>query len=270
MKKFLSILLLSLFFAACGPYQKALKSDDLAVKYAAAEKLYDQGKYNKAIRLFEQMSSGYRGKPQAEKMFYMFGQSYYKTDQFYLAGYQLDLFASSYPRSEMAQEAAFLSAKSFANEAPIYSKDQGNTYKAIDKLQAFIDKYPNSTYIAEANTLVQEMQDRLEKKAFEVAKNYHTVGEYNRSYGPAIIALDNFLLDFPGTKYKEEALYYRFDSAYLQAMNSVESKKLERLNNAKAASTTLFKYKADTEYKDEVQTKLAKIEKELQQYSKQI
>ncbi len=270
MKKFLSILLLSIVFASCSEYQKALKSDDLAVKFAAAEKLYDQGKYSKAIRLFEQMSSAYRGKPQAEKMFYMFGQSYYKTEQFYLAGYQLDLFASSYPRSEMAQEAAFLSAKSFAQEAPIYSKDQMNTYKAIDKLQAFIDKYPNSEYISEANTIAQEMQEKLEEKAFEVARNYHTVGEYNRSYGPAIVALDNFLLDFPGTKYKEQALYYRFDSAYLQAMNSIESKKQERLNAAKAASTTLLKFKADTEYKDEVQTKVAKIEKELQQYSKQI
>lgn len=255
---------------SCGEYQKALKSDDLSVKYAAAEKLYDAGKYSKALRLFEQMSSAYRGKPQAEKMFYMFGQSYYKTEQFYLAGYQLDLFATSYPRSEMAQEAAFLSAKSFAMEAPIYSKDQTNTYKAIDKLQAFIDKYPNSDFLPEANALAQEMQDKLEKKAFEVARNYHTVGEYNRSYGPAIIALDNFLIDFPGTKYKEEALYYRFDSAYLQAMNSVESKKEDRLNIAKAASVTLFKFKSDTAYKEEVQSKLEKIEKELQQYSKQI
>lgn len=270
MKKFLSILLFSLILSSCSEYQKAVKSEDLAVKYSAAEKLYEKGKYSKAIRLFEQMSAAYRGKPNAEKMFYMFGQSYYKTESYYLAGYQLDLFASSYPRSEMAQEAAFLSAKSFYLLSPKFSLDQTDSYKAIDKLQAFIDRYPNSEYISEANTLVQDLQNKLEKKAFEVAVNYHKVGEYNRSYGPAIIALDNFLLDFPGTKYKEEALYYRFDSAYLQAMNSVESKKIERLNSAKAASAMLYKFSAETKYKDEVNAKLANIEKELQQYSKQL
>jgi outer membrane protein assembly factor BamD len=33
----------------------------------------------------------------------------------------------------------------------VYSLDQTDTYKAIDKLQAFIDTYPNSEYLPEAN-----------------------------------------------------------------------------------------------------------------------
>jgi TolA-binding protein len=30
----------------------------------------------------------------------------------------------------------------------------------------------------------------------------------------ALVALDNFIADYPGTPYKEDALYYKFDSAY--------------------------------------------------------
>jgi outer membrane protein assembly factor BamD len=38
--------------------------------------------------------------------------------------------------------------------SPIYSLDQTDTY-AIDKLQAFIDTYPNSEYLSEANETVR-------------------------------------------------------------------------------------------------------------------
>src|SRR5690606_4216493 len=168
MKNFFTIILLSLVFVSCSEYQTALKSDDLAVKYASAEKMYEKGKYSKAIRLFEQMASAYRGKPQAEKMFYMFAQSYYKTEQYYLSGYQFESFVGNYPRSEYVQEAAFLAAKSFSMKSPVYTLDQIDTYKAIDKLQAFIDRFPNSQYLGEANTIMQSLQDKLERKAYEV------------------------------------------------------------------------------------------------------
>ena len=91
MNKYFSILLLLIVFSSCSEYQKALKKDDNALKYEVATKQYDNAKYTKAIRLFEQIATTYRGKPQAEKLFYMFSQSYFKTKQYYLAGYQLSL-----------------------------------------------------------------------------------------------------------------------------------------------------------------------------------
>ena len=123
-KKIVSLFLLVVLFASCGEYQKALKSEDVAVKFDMASKLYDAGKYNDAIRLIEQIAPAYRGKPQAEKLFYMFSQSYYKTKQYYLAGYQFDSFVSGYPKSEKVQEAAYLGAKSYSMLSPVYSLDQ--------------------------------------------------------------------------------------------------------------------------------------------------
>ncbi|MDG1871587.1 MAG: outer membrane protein assembly factor BamD, partial [Flavobacterium sp.] len=85
MKKILSLLLLVAVFSSCNEYQKALKKDDVAAKFSIGTKMYDAGKYSKAIRLFEQIAPAYRGKPQAEKLFYMFAQSYYQTKQYNLA-----------------------------------------------------------------------------------------------------------------------------------------------------------------------------------------
>lgn len=264
MKKFFALITVLLVFSSCNEYQKAIKSEDVAVKFDVATKLYEKGKYEKAIRLFEQISPAYKGKPQAEKMFYMYSQALYKTEQYYTSGYQFESFASSYPKSEKVEEAYFLGAKSYSKLSPVYSIDQVDTFKAIDKLQEFIDRYPESTYTVEANVLVKELRNKIEKKVFENAKQYNTIADYKS----AIIALDNFVSDYPGTPYKEAALYYKFDSAYLLAINSVQDKMKERLLNAQNAYQGLIKFKVDTKYKKEVDQKLTKIENDLKQFSK--
>lgn len=263
MKKIISLLLLVLF-CSCGEYQKALKTEDVSVKVDMATKMYAAGKYSKAIRLFEQIAPGYRGKPQGENLFYMFAQSYYKTQQYTTAAYQFESFVSGYPKSEKVQEAAFLAAKSYSMLSPVYSLDQADTVKAIDKLQAFIDNYPNSQYLAEANEVVKILSEKIEKKVYENAKGYNTISDFKS----AIVAFDNFLADYPGTIFKEDALYYKLDSAYQLAINSVPSKMQERLNVAKVAESNLIKFKADTKYKKQADQMLVRIEKELQKFTK--
>ena len=264
MKKFLVLFTALLVLSSCSEYQKALKSEDVAVKYAAAEKMYETKKYGKAIRLFEQIAPTSKGKPSAEKMFYMYSQSLYKTDQYYLSGYQFESFVASYPKSEKIEEASFLGAKSFTFLSPVYSLDQVDTYKAIDKLQNYIDAYPEGQNLAEANSLVKALREKLEKKAYENAKIYHNISDYKA----AIVAFDNFLINYPGTSYREKALYFKFNAAYLLAINSVPSKMKERLENAKNAHAGLMKFKADTEYKGKADEMLARIENDLKQYSK--
>jgi outer membrane protein assembly factor BamD len=264
MKNLLYTFLLIAFFSSCSEYQRAIKSEDVEFKTAVATKKYEKGKYHKAIRLFEQVSPVLKGKPQSENVFYMFSQSYYKTEQFYLSGYQFESFAALYPKSEKAEEAAFLSAKSYSELSTVYSLDQTETDKAINKLQNFINAYPNSTHLADANVVVKALREKLEKKAFEIAKQYNTISEFK----PAIKALDNFIADYPGTPYKEEALYYKLNASYQLAINSIPSKMEERLNAAKTAQADLLKFNANTQYKKEADEMLARIDKDLQQFSK--
>ena len=264
MKKIVSLLIVVALFCSCSDYQKVLKNEDVAAKFEMATKMYDAGKYTKAIRLFEQLATSYRGKPQAEKLFYMFSQSYYKTKQYYLAGYQFEAFVSGYPRSEKVQEAAFLGAYSYSKLSPVYSLDQADTVKALEKLQAFIDNYPNSEYIPQANEAVQKLNGKLEKKAYENAKGYNTISDYKS----AIIAFDNFIADFPGTPLKEDALFYKYDSAYQLAINSVPSKMEERLHVAQTAYANLLKFKSDTKYKEKADEMNARVETDLQKFTK--
>ena len=267
-KTYMNKLLYSFFLIAiissCSEYQKAFKSEDVATKFTVAEKYYNKGKYEKAIRLFEQLAPAYRGKPEAQNMFYLYSQALYKSEQYYLAGYQFDSFTSLYPKSDKVEEAAFLSAKSYAQLSPEYSLDQVDTDKAIIKLQSFINTYPKSGYLAEANILVKDLREKLEKKAFENAKLYNDISDYKA----AIKALDNFVAEYPGTPFKEKALYYKLNSSYQLAINSVTNKMQDRLNVAKGAHSSLIKFNANTEFKEVADDMLARIDKDLQQFSK--
>ena len=141
MKKLFYILIVFTVLSGCSEYQKALKADGedaIAKKFKMGEDLYKEGKFSKANRLFAQIVPNYRGKPQAEKLMYLYSNTFYEMKDYYVAGYQFERFASSYPKSEKLEEASFLSAKSYYQLSPVYSKEQKETKEAIEKLQEFI------------------------------------------------------------------------------------------------------------------------------------
>lgn len=263
MKNFLIILILFITLSACSEYQKALKSEDTAVKFTKGTELYDAGKYNKANKLFAQIVPEYRGKPQAEKLMFMYSNSFYLMNDYYLSAYQFERFESAYPKSEKAEEALFLSTKSFYQLSPVYSKEQKETREALEKLQLFINKYPESQYIAEVNEMVKELDYKLEKKAFEIAKQYNRITDYEAS----IRSFDNFLLEFPGTSFKEEAMFYRLDAAYKLTIKSTERKKEGRVNNAIAYYNAFKKSFPNSIHLSEIEVMNSELSSISQQYT---
>ncbi|ULC60637.1 outer membrane protein assembly factor BamD [Flaviramulus sp. BrNp1-15] len=277
MKKLFYILIALTVLTSCSEYQKALKSEDIATKFKMGEDLYNEGKFAKANRLFAQIVPNYRGKPQAEKLMYLYSNSFYKMKDYYVAGYQFERFASSYPSSEKLEEASFLSAKSYYMLSPVYTKDQTETKDAIEKLQEFINLFPDSEYVAEANTLVKELDFKLEQKAYSIAKQYADIAPgYTKDFNAAIKSFDNFLFEFPGSVLREDALYYRLDSAYKLAMNSIEYKngldglihlRKDRLETAKEYSESFKNTFANSKYLEQVNSMANAIEEELKNYS---
>lgn len=259
MKNFFYILFASILLSSCSEYQKAVKSTDISTKFKLGEELYKEGKFAKANKLFAQIVPSYRGKPQAEKLMYLYANTYYQMNDYYLAGYQFERFASSYPKSEKVEESAFLGAKSFYMLSPVYTKDQHDTKDAIEKLQLFINLYPNSEYVAEANILIRELDFKLELKAYSIAKQYNHLTDYEAS----IKSFDNFIFEFPGSSLREDALFYRLDSAYRLAMNSVVYKQQSRLEAAKSYHSSFKNNYSNSKYTEDVDIMLIEIEKQL-------
>lgn len=270
MKKGLLLLGVFLMLVSCGEYQKVLKSKDTGKKYTYAEELYNQAivedskpKFRKALRILEQIVPEYRGKPQGEKLTFLYADAYYRLGDNQTAGYQFERFVASYPNSEKVEEATFKGARSYYLDSPRYDLDQEETVKAIGELQNYIDKYPNGEFLDQANEYTAELRIKLEKKAYEIAKQYH----HTENYKSAIVAFNNFISDYPGSPFREAAFYYRFDSAYELAINSYEVLMKERLNTAKGYYSSYIKYYPEgSEYYEPIQINFQDLESRLQNF----
>ena len=223
---FTVVIIISL--SSCSEYQKVLNKGKAEEKYKMATELYEQEKYNKAILLFEKVIPIYERKPQMQRIQFMIAQANYQTKSYELAAYYFNRFIANYPQSSRIEEATYLAAHSYYLASPKYSRDQRDTQKALQAFQNFIDKYPSSERTTDANKHYNELTFRLEKKAFEIAKQYYRMEDY----GAAIVSFENFIQDNIGTSLKEEALYFKFKASNDLAIKSVIQKKEKRINEA--------------------------------------
>lgn len=227
-QEILNIILAVIFLilvSGCSEFQKLLKSNDYELKYQSALKYYEKGDYFKARSLFEGLENVYKVSDRADKILYYLGQCYFKEKNYYVAAYYFNAVSQRYPLSSLKEESDYMSAYCLYLDSPDYLLDQTSTYKAIDALQEFINNYPNSKFVKNCNEMIDKLRYKLEIKAFEAARLYYNMEEYKS----AIVAFKNLVEDFPDTQFKEDAYYYIVKSSYYHAINSIETKKKERL-----------------------------------------
>jgi outer membrane protein assembly factor BamD len=212
---------------SCSGYEKLLKSRDYKLKYEKAMEYYNAEEYVKAATLFDQIAPVYKGTIKADTIFYYQAMSYYMQRDYILSGHHFKQLAINYPRSTYAEESDYMSGYCFYKLSPKPSLDQENTIKAITSFQLFMIKYPRSTRVEEARSLIEEMRNKLVEKSYLNGKLYYDLGDYKAS----IIALRNSLNEFPDTKYREELMFLILKSSYLLADNSIIQKRKERFQD---------------------------------------
>jgi outer membrane protein assembly factor BamD len=235
---------IALMSVACSEYQKVLKSNDVDYKYTKAIEYYEKDDYLRAYPIFEEIIPLLRGTDKAEVATYYYCYSNYYLSDYYLAGYHFKKFHKTYPTSTHAEEALFMTAYCSYINSPTYKLDQTNTKNAISDMQIFVNAYPKSTLVDSCNKLIDELRAKLELKSYNNAKLYFKT-EYYKS---AIIALNNTLKDFPNTDKVEEINYLILKSKFLLAINSVLSKKAERLEDVIESYYTFVDQFASSKY----------------------
>ena len=225
----LFLLVSTLVLGSCASgYQKLLKSTDVNKKYEAAVKYYDKGDFFRAGTLLEDLIPLLKGRPEAEQAQFYFANTNYKQRNYVLSAFYFKSFTDTYPNSEYAEEASYLHAKSLFLDSPGFELDQTNTVSALESIQDFLNRYPTSKFKDETDNMSQELQKKLENKAFESAKLYYQL-RYNQA---AVVALTNFQQQFPASAFAEQAAFLRITAQYAWAQESVESKQRERFLEA--------------------------------------
>ncbi|MGM9785244.1 MAG: outer membrane protein assembly factor BamD [Candidatus Cryptobacteroides sp.] len=221
---FLAVAALLVLSSCKSEFEAMLNSSDIDAKYEAAFKYYNDRKYSKAASLFESLSVMTSGTERDDTVRYYWGLSNYKYKDYYTAETNFERFVESYPRSPFASEARYLRLDCLYRSTLRYELDQTPTYKAITAISEYMIEFPSSTHIAECKDMLEDLNERLDRKAYEGARLYYKMEDYLASR----VALRNVLKDDSENMYREDILYYIAMSSYKYAQLSVHSKQRER------------------------------------------
>ncbi len=255
MKKIVVLVFVLTALASCSKYQKVLKSTDNDAKLAMIDTLMNRKKYNKAITLFEQVIQQYRGTDKAPELAVKYGDALYYSGRYPTAAGQYERYADAYALAPKVEYVKYMEGKSYAAMSATYARDQEYTDKAILRLQDYINKYPNGEYVKQSNEVIDALRFKLDKKAYEIAKNYH----HRSAYIPAISALENFIAEHPGSEYQDDAHFYLLDSEYSYAIKSISTQIESRLEVAKKYYDNFVRRYPESEYRAEADKILVKI-----------
>lgn len=217
------------FLFSCSGFERIRRSEDVDMKLNAAFKYFDEKEYYKSAVLLDDILPSLKGQGDAEKASFYRAMSNFKQRQYMLSAYYFKDFYDTYQRSKYAEEALFMAAKSLFKDSAPYNLDQTSTTEALRGFQKFANRYPGSQFIEEVNALTDELNQKLEKKAFENAKLYYELGQNNSyNYKSAVVALAAFQRHFPNSIYHEEAAWFKLYSQYRLAEESVSAYRKER------------------------------------------
>ncbi len=205
-------------------YDALLSSSDVDAKYAAAFDYFNNGKYSKAARLFENMAVQTSGTDKDDTVQFYWGLSNYRFKDYYTAETNFSKFLTVFPLSPFADEAAFLRIDCLYRSTYRSELDQKPTYTALSIISQYMIENPNSSHFATCQRMVHELNERLDKKAYDNAKLYFKMEDYKA----ARVAFKNILKDDSDNVYREDILYYVAKSSYKFAQLSVEARQKER------------------------------------------
>ena len=247
------LLLTALFLTtSCSKFSKLQKTGTDKEKYAAALDYYQDGDWYRAGLLFEELIPLLKGSTESEMAQFYYAYTQYHQDQFNMAQFLFKKFYDTYARSDYAQEALYMHAYSLYKDSAPHILDQTSTLTAISALQDFINSYPASPFRNECTGYILELRRKLELKAYEKAKLYYKISDFNlASLKSAVISVENFRRDFPDSEFNEELAYLKVDAQYTLAKSSIFGKQKERYEDAvKFYKAFIDKYPSSAYLKD--------------------
>jgi len=250
--------------ASCNPFAKIQKSENIHDKYAAAVEYYKKKDYYHAGVLFEELIPLMRGQAESEKTQFYYAYCQFFQSQLTLAAYYFKKFYETFPRSQNAEEAMFMYAMSLYEDSPKYNLDQTNTYLAIDAIQDFANKHPQSKYLEKCNILIDELRAKLEEKSYSAAMLFYNMREYKS----ALILFENFKTDFPESNRIEELMFLRVSAQFGLAKISVDRKKKERFEKVKEFYEKFVDQYSSSKYLKQLDVMFDETNKELENLHK--
>ena len=179
--------------------------------------------------MLEDIVTQFKGSEKAEDSLYLLALSNYENKDYETAGSFFKTYYTRFPKGKYTELARYYAGYGYYLDSPEPQLDQSGTINAIQELQAFLDYFPKSDKVANAQNAIFELQDKLTLKQLENAQLYYNLGTYmGNNYESAVIVARNAIKDYPYSKYKEDLELLILKARYQEARESIDEKKPDR------------------------------------------
>jgi outer membrane protein assembly factor BamD len=156
----------------------AYVAKDVASLYSAAKRTMDQGDYDTAAKLFDEVERQHPYSIWARRAQLMSAFNYYLAQKYTDAISSAQRFLTIHPGNTDAPYAQYLVAMSYYQQIPDVTRDQSSTEQAQNAFGELIRRYPDSRYATDARLKLDLLRDHLAGKEMEIGRFYERSGQW--------------------------------------------------------------------------------------------
>lgn len=172
------IILSMLMFQHCSSQKESLDASDIAATFERGMTYMEKENYLKAEETFTFIIYNDPGGAFADDAQFYLAETYYNREEYLLAISEYDRLIRRMKNSSFVEHAFWRKAEAYCELSPDFRLEKDMTEKALRFLYDFIEIYPNSKYVEDANLRIVEMREKLARKLLETGKLYDTLREY--------------------------------------------------------------------------------------------
>ncbi len=198
---YILLILISIGIMVSCAGKKPVEKLSLEERYKRGQEFLENKKYYNAQQEFQIIVLSGSHTEWGDDAQYYLAESYFKNKEYILAIAEYERLTRKMKYSSYVEKCRWRICQAYVAESPNYYHDQSNTDKALQKLQEFIEEYPDSEYRSEANNTVKELRNKLAEKILESALLYIKL----HAYDSAIVAYEDLLRQYYDTDLADDA-----------------------------------------------------------------
>ncbi len=209
-----------LLSAGCNKKSSLTEGEEGRFLYEEGLALYKKRKYSRAIDRFKKILEDYPFGPYVADSTLFIADSYYYDKEYEDATTYYSDFVGLHPDHPKAPYSQYQKGMSLYKNILTIDRDQTTTKKAILALQELKLRYPDSSYMEQANNLIKICKNRLAERELYIGLFYMK----NKNYKGALARLKEMLTDYPESDFNDDALF-NMGKAYLELDQEEKARK---------------------------------------------
>jgi len=175
--------------------------EDLSPQFEKAINYFDKGKYARAKDEFDYIIMANPGSKIANESQYYMAESMFLLKEYLEASIAFDRYVRFSPDYTKIEQSRYRICECAINLSNSYQREQSQTHRALEQLQMFIEDFPTSDFVKDAEDAMLALRLKLAQKDYEVGRIYLKLEEYDS----ALIYFRSVLNNYYDTSFSDDA-----------------------------------------------------------------